>query len=138
MTCDWEFDQRQEGYSLLLPEIQQMRSLARLVALRTRLAIVDGKTGEAMHWIETGLVMGRHVSQGPIVIQALVGVAIEAVLTRCLEDLIQAPGTPSLYWALADRPRPFIDMRYPMEGERLRPRKRAARAERARPGTVES
>jgi hypothetical protein len=116
--CDWEFDRRQEGISLLIPEIQEMRSLARLVALRARLAILDGKTEEAMHWIEVGLVMGRHVSQGPTVIQALVGVAIDSLMTRGLEDLIQAPGTPSLYWALADRPRPFIDMRYSLEGER--------------------
>ena len=39
-------------------------------------------------------------------------------MTSCLEELIQAPGGPSLYWALADRPRPFIDMRRSMEGER--------------------
>ena len=62
--------------------------------------------------------MGRHVSQGPLVIQALVGVAIGRTMAARLEDLIQAPGGPSLYWALADRPRPFIDMRRAMEGER--------------------
>jgi hypothetical protein len=117
-SCDWEFDQRKEGYYLLLPEIQESRTLARLVALRARLAILDGKIDEAVHWIETGLVMGRHVGQGPIVIQALVGIAIDFTMLRDLEDLIQAPGAPSLYWALADRPRPFVDMRYPMEGER--------------------
>ncbi len=117
-TCDWEFDRRNDGFFLMLPEIQEMRGLARLVSLRARLAILDGKTDEAFHWIEIGLVMGRHVSQGPIIIQMLVGVAIDSVMTQCLEDLIQAPGTPSLYWALADRPRPFIDLRYPLEGER--------------------
>ncbi len=116
--CDWEFDRRPEGISLLLPEIQGMRSLARLVALQARLAILDGKTDEAMHRIETGLVMGRHIGRGPILIQALMGIAIDFVMTRCLEDLIGAPGSPSLYWALADRPRPFIDMREPLEGER--------------------
>jgi hypothetical protein len=118
LTCDWEFDQRKEGISLLIPEIQEMRSLARLVALRARLAILARKTDEAMHWIETGLVMGRHVSEGSMVIQALVGGAIDRIMVQCLEELIQAPGTPSLYWALADRPRPFIDMRRPLEGER--------------------
>ena len=102
----------------MLPDIQEMRGLARMVRLRVRLAILDGKIDEAMHWIETGLVMGRHVSQGPIIIQALVGVAISSVMTECLEELIQAPGTPSLYWALADRPRPFIELRYSLEGER--------------------
>lgn len=117
-TCDWEFDLRKEGISLLLPEIQEMRSLARLVKVRARLEIVDGKTDEAMHWIQVGLVMGRQVSQGPFAIQALVGVAIDAVMTGSLIDLIQAPGTPSLFWALADRPQPFIDLRPALEGER--------------------
>ncbi|MGO9463394.1 MAG: hypothetical protein ACLQVF_04430 [Isosphaeraceae bacterium] len=117
-TCDWDFDRRNEGIFLQLPEIQEIRSVARLVALRARLAILDGKTDLAMRWIETGLVLGRHVSQGPIIIQALVGISIELVMTRCLEDLIQAPGGPNLYWALADRPRPFIDMRPAIEGER--------------------
>jgi hypothetical protein len=117
-TCDWEFDHRPEGISLLLPDIQEMRSLSRLVALRARLAILDGKTDEAMHWIEAGLVMGRHVARGPIIIQALVGIAIDFQMIKCLEDLIQAPGAPNLYWALADRPRPFIDMREAYEGER--------------------
>ncbi len=51
-------------------------------------------------------------------IQALVGVAIGSVMTGCLVDLIQTPGTPSLFWALVDRPQPFIDLRPAMEGER--------------------
>jgi hypothetical protein len=117
--CDWEFDLRKEGFSLLLPEIQEMRTIARLVALKARLAVLDGKTDDAVHWVQTGLAMGRHVGHGPIIIQGLVGVAIDSVMLKCLEDLIQAPGTPSLFWALADRPRPFLDMRYPMEGERV-------------------
>jgi hypothetical protein len=117
-NCDWEFDQRKDGMSLYLPEIQGMRGLGRLMQLKVRVAILDGKTDEAMHWIETGLAMGRHVGQGPLAIQALVGVAIGRTMTARLEELIQAPGGPSLYWALADRPRPFIDMRRAMEGER--------------------
>ena len=44
--------------------------------------------------------------------------AIDSVMARCLEELIQAPGLPSLYWALADRPRPFIDLTPGLAGER--------------------
>lgn len=117
LDCDWEFDRRQEGVYLMLPEIQQSRSLARLVGLRARLAILDGKTDGAMHWIQTGLVLARHVAQGPILIQSLVGVAIDFTMVRNLEDLIQVSGAPNLYWALANRPRPFIDIRRSMEGE---------------------
>jgi hypothetical protein len=118
-SCDWEFDQRPgEGTDLQLPELQEMRQLGRLMRLKVRLAILDGKTDEAMHWIETGLVMGRHASQGPLWIQALIGIGIDRLMTSCFEELIQASDGPSLYWALADRPRPFIDMRRSMEGER--------------------
>lgn len=117
-TCDWEFDARPEGISLLLPEIQAMRSLARLVALKARLATLDGRTDEAIRAIEDGLVMGRNVARGPTVIQGLVGIAIDNIMLGCLKELIQAPGTPSLYWALADRPRPFITMRESLEWER--------------------
>lgn len=116
--CNWQFDQRTEGIALLMPEIQEIRALARLLAVKARLAILDHDIDAAFHWIQTGLVMGRHAANGPTVIQALVGIAINSVMLQCLQDLIQTPGTPSLYWAFADRPRPFIDMRIPLDGER--------------------
>jgi hypothetical protein len=116
--CDWEFDQRTEGVDMMLSEVQEMRTLARLVALRARLAVADRDFDAAMTWIRAGLTMGRHVSEGPSVIQALVGIAIDSVMLREATSLISAPGAPNLYWALADRPRPFVDMRRPLEGER--------------------
>jgi hypothetical protein len=118
-TCNWEFDLRSEGAELLLPEIQNMRALLRLVALKARIAVIDGKVDEAVEWLQTGYAMARHVTEGPILIQGLVGVAMSRVMTKPLEDLIQAPGAPSLFWALADRPRPFIDLAEAMDGERF-------------------
>lgn len=117
-SCDWGLDRRDEGINLLLPEIQEMRFLGHLVMLRARLATLDGKPDEAMHWLQVGLTLGRHVGDGPTLIQALVGVAIDSLMLKAAEELIQVPGTPSLYWAFADRPRPFIELGAPMEGER--------------------
>ena len=117
-VCDWEFDLRKEGIALILSDIQEMRFLGRLVDLRARLAILEGKTDEAIHWLQTGFVMARHVSQGTTLIQGLIGAAIENSMVRGLEELIQIPDTPSLYWALASRPRPFIDLTSAYEGER--------------------
>ena len=97
-TCDWEFELREETIELMLPEIQEIRSLARLVALRARLAVLEGKTDEAVHWLQTGYAMSRHVSEGTTLIQALVGIAISSVMNATLLDLMQAPGTPSLFW----------------------------------------
>ncbi len=117
-TCDWEFDLRKEGIMLLLPEIQEMRSLARLVNVKIRLAVVDQKTDDAIHWIQVQGSIARHVAEGPTIIQALVGIAIVSISFQPLEDLIQNPGVPSLYWMLADRPRPFVDLSHALEGER--------------------
>jgi hypothetical protein len=118
-SCDWEFDSRTEGFELTLAEIQEMRSLVRLVALRIRVAILEHQPNEALSWLQTGFAMGRHVTQGPSLIQPLVGAACFVILTRPVEDLIQSPGMPSLYWALANRPRPFLDFSPALEGERF-------------------
>ena len=119
LTANWEFDSRPEGIELVLPEIQGMRGLARVVALRARIAVLDGKIDKAVYWIQTGYAMARHVSEGRLLIQSLVGGGLSGLMAKPLEDLIQAPGTPSLYWALANRPRPFIDMTAAYEGERF-------------------
>jgi hypothetical protein len=117
-TCDWEFDLRKEGIMLLLPEIQEMRSLARLVNVKIRLAVFDQKTDLALHWIQVQGSIARHVAEGPTIIQALVGLAITNIFFQPLEELIQNPGVPSLYWALAARPHPFIDLSQAVDGER--------------------
>jgi hypothetical protein len=118
-TCNWEFDSREEGFELPLPEINPMRSLTRLVVLQARVAVLDRKTEEAIEWLQTGYAMARHISEGPFLIQGMIGCAMTALLAKPLEDLIQTPGTPSLFWAMANRPRPMIDLSAGFEGERF-------------------
>ena len=103
----------------MIEEIQQMRSLGRLVALQARMAILDGRIDDAIDSIQTGFAVARHVSEGPMLVQGLVGMSLSAVMTKPLEELIQAPPMPSLYWALSDRPRPFIDLSAALENERF-------------------
>ncbi len=64
--------------------------------------------------------MGRHVADAPTLICALIGLAITGLMDKRLEEFIQQPDAPNLYWPLADLPRPFIDLRKPMQGERCR------------------
>lgn len=117
--CDWQFEDRSEGIALLIPEIQESRSLVRFIALRVRLAVLDGRTDDAVHWLQVGMALARHVATGPTFIQNLVGQAIMGQLARPLQDLIEAPGTPSLYWALATMPRPWIDLGSALAWERI-------------------
>ena len=114
--CDWGNTSRL-SYELRIPEIHNARELGRLVALRARLAVAEGKSDEAVEAIQTGLALARHVGDGPMIIQSLVGTAIAHLMFQPLEDLIEASGTPSLYWALSDFPRPFIDLRAAWQGE---------------------
>jgi len=117
-TCDWQLPLRsEEPWMVRLPEAQGMRNVARLVALRTRVLIADRKFDEAIHSLQTGLAMSRHIAQQPTIVSGLVGLAISNLMFREFDALVQAPGAPNLYWALVALPRPLVDMRIGMDQE---------------------
>jgi hypothetical protein len=120
-SCDWGFAERirQKGINTLLPELQEMRGLARLLSLRARVAALDGHNEEAVRALQTGFAAARHVGETPVLIGSLVGIAMGTVTARELEVLLSQPTAPNLYWALTDLPRPFVDMRKALEGERI-------------------
>src|SRR5262249_23524576 len=66
-----------------------------------------------------GLSPGRDVGDGPTLIHGLVGVAITGIMNERLLELMQQPGAPNFYWAITDLPHPFVDMRKPLQAERL-------------------
>lgn len=110
--CQWpEEDKHEENLS-------SYRNLAYVLALQARLKIAEGKYDEAIGVMQTGLTMGSHIGQGPILIHGLVGVAISALMVRQVEEFIQLPGAPSLYEALQALPKPFIDLNKQIEFEK--------------------
>jgi hypothetical protein len=117
--CDWELTSRLSvnNIDLLLPEAQTFRELARAQVLRARVALAENDFDAAVRDIQTGLRLGKDVGEGPTLIQSLVGIAITALFFRTLEELIERPNGPNLYWALTTLPRPLIDPRPALEGE---------------------
>ena len=116
--CDWELPFRQDNnWTMLLPELQPLRSLGRLVALKARLEIADRKFDEAIHTLQTGFALARHVGQGGTLIHGLVGIAIGQLMSARVQELVQQPGVPNLYWALTALPQPLIDLRPAVETE---------------------
>ncbi|MFI5454753.1 MAG: hypothetical protein ACHRXM_04820 [Isosphaerales bacterium] len=119
-TCDWNYtlpEERLNAIAILLPDAQDMRTWGRLLALKARVEIAEGKFDDAVHTIETGLTFSRHVAAGPFVINGVIGIAIAThMLDRC-DELIAQRGAPNLYWALTALPRPLIDMRNELEVE---------------------
>ncbi len=119
--CDWEFTPRikAEGMGMVLPDVQGFRTIAKLLAVRARLQMAQGHFDDAVYTLQTANALGRHVGDLPIFICSLVGKAIAQVMNAQVEELIRCPGSPNLYWALADLPRPFISLRKAGGAEKL-------------------
>jgi hypothetical protein len=119
--CDWGHREglRKQGFMLAIPEIQEMRSFIRIVALHCRLNVKKGKLDESLHDVRLGLVMAKHVSESPILISSLVSIALTTVSLNRVDEILQQPGAPNLYGALSDLPTPYVVLRRGMAGERL-------------------
>ncbi|MBN2477646.1 MAG: hypothetical protein JXB62_23765 [Pirellulales bacterium] len=116
--CDWQLPLGEMDFiSILLPELQPMRSIARLLALKARLQIADGEFDEAIRTLQTGYAMGRHMKDGQTLIHGLVGIAICRMMSEEVQLLIQQPKAPNMYWALTSLPRPLVDLRRAAETE---------------------
>jgi hypothetical protein len=118
---DWELTSRvrSEGIGMLLPDMQSLRLTANMLALRARLEIADQHYDKALYTLQTGYALGQDLGDAPLLISALVGVAICTQMSKQVEELIQAPGSPNLYWALTALPRPMVSLRKPLQGERM-------------------
>jgi hypothetical protein len=126
-TCDFDWrvqDLRgQETIGFLLEEVQRARGLARVLQVKARLEMAEGKLDEALETLRHGYQLGRDVTQPPLLINALVGVAIGRMMNETLIELLDQQGAPNLYWAVAALPRPYVDFRPAMRTELELPEK---------------
>ncbi len=118
---DWQIllKLRADGIGLLLPEVQQLRSLARALQVRFRAEIAQARFDDALRTAKTLFAISRHLGVHPTIIGDLVGMAIAAVATNHLEEMLEQPGCPNLYWALTNLPSPLIPLNQGMDGERV-------------------
>ncbi|HEX3146856.1 MAG TPA: hypothetical protein VHR66_02070 [Gemmataceae bacterium] len=119
--ADWNMlpQMREHGYMLLLPEIQQLRTLASALAVRGRGQLVDKDFEGATRTLKTLFALARHLGEYPTLITGLVGSAIAQIGLNLVEEFIQQPGAPNLYWALTAIPQPLVDVRKAVSAERI-------------------
>ena len=111
-TADWSYTlDAGDPIGLLLPDAQEMRLQARLLVLKARVEIAEGRYADAARTLETGFSFSQQVSETPFLISGLVGIACASQLADCLIEMMERPDAPNLYWALAVLPRPLIDLR---------------------------
>jgi hypothetical protein len=119
--CDWGLTEelRKKGIAKLLPDMHEMRVIATFLTLRIRYELAEGRLDQAARTLQTGFALVRHICEGPTLSGALVGLAIASRMEARLEEFIQQPNAPNLYWSLTDLPRPVVDLRKGMQGERV-------------------
>ena len=118
---DWQIllRARSEGYDLMLPDVQYLRGLAHALRVRFRVEVAEGRFDDAIGTAKTNLALARSFSDYPGIITGFVGVGIAFIQLESLEEMIQQPGCPNLYWALTTLPSPLIDLRKNLQGEAM-------------------
>jgi hypothetical protein len=109
---------RTEGVFLLLPDVQQLRQLASAMQVRFRAEAALHRFDDGIRTAKTMFAMARHMGEHPTLIGELVGIAMAFVTIYPLEEMIEQPGCPNLYWALTNLPSPMISLASGVEGER--------------------
>ncbi len=118
--CNWELPpltiQAIQEY-LPLGMLQQWRFLASLLCIQYRLQLAEGRFDDAAETLQIGFALSHDLCSEGMVVQNLVGIAIAAIMLGQVEEWIQTPDSPNLYWALSALPRPFCDVRRSIEHE---------------------
>jgi hypothetical protein len=119
-TPDWQIllKVKTDGYRLLLPEVQSLRMLGAALQVRFRAEIAECRFDDAIRTAKTMFALARHLGEHPTLISNLVGMAIANITIGVVDEMVQQPSCPNLYWALTDLPRPLISLRQGFQGER--------------------
>jgi len=100
-----------------VPYIQGYRRLAFAIRVWIRLETANNRYEEAIHALQTGFGMAKHLGHAPVALLVLIGTAIGQVVCREIEAFVQREGAPNLRLALASLPRPFVDLEGAIENE---------------------
>ncbi len=99
-----------EVVTFLLPSVQQTRSISRALAIQTRFAIAEGRYDDAVGLLRMNYQLGQNVSKMKFLVSELVGIAEIGIANQTMIDLIAAENSPNMFWALAELPRPIINL----------------------------
>jgi thiol-disulfide isomerase/thioredoxin len=119
-SCDWNYPIRERSEQLIMIQFTDAYAMARwsaLLALKARVEIAEGRCGDALHTIASGLAFHQHVAGAPFLLHTLVATGGDKMMFDRLDELITLPDAPNLYWALTALPRPLVDFRSAMENE---------------------
>jgi hypothetical protein len=120
-TPDWEVLQRvqTEGTDLRLAELGPLRILVVALQVQFRGAVAGKRFDDAVHSAKTMFALARHLGECPTRDANLLGMSAAEMTLDTLQEMVQQPGAPNLYWALTDLPCPLVDLRKGLQGDRV-------------------
>jgi hypothetical protein len=119
-TVDWQITQRvqNDGMDLLLPEQGPLQILGIALQVRFRAQVAAKHFDDAIGTAKTMFALARHLGEHPTEVANLGGLSVAHLAAATLEEMVQQPGCPNLYWALTDLPSPLVDLRKGAQGDR--------------------
>jgi hypothetical protein len=117
--CRWDLALREQGFEMLLPQLNPARVLSRATALRARLHIANKQYDQAAADVARIMRLGHDIASEGAIVQTLVGSAIVSTGAGQVREMVQQRGAPNLYFSIANLPRPLMDARTPLEWERV-------------------
>jgi hypothetical protein len=116
----WDVGFRERGIAARLPYLNDMRTLARVTAVRGRLDLARGDFAGAARAVQTNLAIVRHLDGDAFVIlvQSLVATGIENLtMDNVVRDWVSRGASPNLYWSLSSLPPTFTNLYAVAESE---------------------
>jgi hypothetical protein len=118
-AIDWEMVDRVqgEGVDLSLPELGPLRILAEALQVRFRIEVAGRHFEDADRSAKTMFSLARHLGEFPAESASFLGMTVADRAVDTLQEMVQQPDCPNLYWALTDLPRPLVDLRKGLQGD---------------------
>jgi hypothetical protein len=119
-TVDWQTLERIQngGMETLADELGPLQGLAAALHVRFRALVAGRHFDDAIGAAKTMFALARHLGEHPTEVADLVGLWVAHLGLGTLEEMMQQPGCPNLYWALTDLPCPLVDLRKGVQGDR--------------------
>jgi hypothetical protein len=102
-----------EALELRLEEMSVARAVARILVIDIRLAVAESRYDDAVKSLQAGFKLAEVVEKSwpGTLVPYLVSNAIVPMMLDRVQEMMQQPDCPNLYWALATLPNQFGDIR---------------------------
>jgi hypothetical protein len=99
-------------------EVRNLLVLAKGLQNRLKTEVAQRRFDDALVTAKTMCALARHLNEHPKLMGNLIGGAVAALALGPLQDMVEQPGCPNLYWALTNLPTPLVSLNRGMEGLR--------------------